>query len=216
MLLARIIIKNQMWLLKRKYTRRNSIGCKTMVTWLEMKIKTQDQALLMIILPTDYLWNHWIKIAMVMNTLVPRHLYLGPTSRKRRKNYHLFLMLIYLQTKMKQTKLWKRMTIFIDSGYAVTLIIQNLIVKLKSTKQKIIEQDTKAGKFRTHRNLDVTFTLSTFHKYREINFIWYVDEFYSNTSIYDLIIYRDSMQEIRIDICFSRVKMLWSNGLIPM
>jgi hypothetical protein len=116
----------------------------------------------------------------------------------------------------RETILWKRMRILLDSGCAATLINQSLIGKLKAIKEKKTRWTTKAGKFNTHRKCQITFTLPAFHKHREISWNCYVDESPSNTSIYDLIIGRDLMHEIGIDICFSTAEMIWDNASIPM
>ena len=116
----------------------------------------------------------------------------------------------------RKTKLWKRMRILLDSGCAATLINQSLIGTLKVTKENKTKWTTKAGQFSTHRKCEITFTLPVFHKHREITWNCYVDESPSNTSIYDLIIGRDLMHEIGLDICFSTAEIIWDNASIPM
>jgi len=116
----------------------------------------------------------------------------------------------------KENILWKRMRILLDSGCAATLINQSLIGKLKAIKENKTKWTTKAGNFNTHRKCQITFTLPAFHKHRKISWNCYVDESPSNTSIYDLIIGRDLMHEIGIDICFSTAEIIWDNASIPM
>jgi hypothetical protein len=75
------------------------------------------------------------------------------------------------------------MRIFLDSGFAETLINQTLIGTLKATKEKKTNWTTKDGKFSTHRNFEVTFTLPAFQKQSKITRNRYVDECPSNKSI---------------------------------
>ena len=57
---------------------------------------------------------------------------------------------------------------------------------------------------------------NVFHQHREITWNCYVDESPSNTNIYDLIIGRDLMHMIGLDIYFSTAEMIWDNASIPM
>jgi hypothetical protein len=120
---------------------------------------------------------------MVMNTLVPRQIYLG--LAKRAKIEQLSSTTIgYLASNKdsRKAKLWERMRILLESGCAVTLINQSLIGTLKYTKEKYTKEKktkwtTKTGQFSTHRKCGITFTLSVFHKHREITWNCYVDEY---------------------------------------
>ena len=110
----------------------------------------------------------------------------------------------------------KRMRVLLDSGCAATLINQGLIDKLKTKKEKKTKWTTKAGKFSTNRTCKIKFTLPAFHQHRNINWNCYVDESPPESCHYDLIIGRDLMHEIGIDICFSKAEVVWDNASIPM
>lgn len=149
--------------------------------------------------------------------------YFGSTAEllrpsKKTKTEHLSSITIgYLALKKDKREIqWKRMRILLDSGCAATLINQSIIDKLKTTPEKTTKWTTKAGKFSTHRRCEITFTLPAFHKHREITWKSYVDESPSATSAYDLIIGRDLMHEIGIDIRFSTAEIVWDNASIPM
>ena len=111
---------------------------------------------------------------------------------------------------------WKRMRILLDSGCAATLINQSLIKTLDTTKEKKTKWTTKAGNFSTHRKCEITFTLPALHRHRQITWNCYVDESNEESCSYDLIIGRDLMHEIGIDICFSTAEVRWDNASIPM
>jgi hypothetical protein len=98
---------------------------------------------------------------------------------------------------------WKRMRILLNSVCAATLINHSLIMTLVATKENKTKWTTKAGEFSTHRMCEITFTLPALHKHREITWKCYVDESNPEANSYDLIIGRDLMHEIGIDICFS-------------
>ena len=116
----------------------------------------------------------------------------------------------------KDPIIWKSMRILLDSGCAATLINQNLVKTLKTTKENRTKWTTKAGNFSTHRKCEIIFTLPALHKHRQITWNCYVDESNANSISYDLIIGRDLMHEIGIDICFSAAEVRWDNASIPM
>ena len=111
----------------------------------------------------------------------------------------------------------KRMRVLLDSGCGATLINHSLIGKLKTTNQKkTTKWKTKAGTFNTDKRCKINFSLPAFHEHRKISWNCYVDESDPETCSYDLIIGRDLMHEIGIDICFSTAEIKWDNASIPM
>jgi Retroviral aspartyl protease len=108
------------------------------------------------------------------------------------------------------------MRILLDSGCTATLINQNLVTTLKTTKDNRTKWTTKAGKFSTHSKCEITFTLPALQKHRQVTWNCYVDESNAKSISYDLIIGRDLMHEIGIDICFSAAEVRWDNASIPM
>lgn len=108
------------------------------------------------------------------------------------------------------------MSILLDSGCGATLINKRLVADLDCTKNKKTKWTTKAGKFKTSRRCEVPFTLPAFHEHREISWECYVDESPSNSCQYDMIIGRDLMHELGMDILFSTAEMVWDNASVPM
>jgi hypothetical protein len=96
----------------------------------------------------------------------------------------------YIATRKgsKDNIIWKIMRILLDSGCAATLINMNLVKTLKTTKENRTKWTTKAGNFSTHRKCEITITLPALHKYRQITWNCYVDESYTKSISYDLII----------------------------
>ena len=62
----------------------------------------------------------------------------------------------------------------------------------------------------------MTFTLPALFENKEIDWNCYVDESDPDDCLYDLIIGRDLMFELGIDICFSTAEIKWENASIPM
>ena len=140
--------------------------------------------------------------------------------KKRSKTENLSSITIgYLESRKGSLKSrdLKRMRVLLDSGCGATLINHSLIGKLKTTNQKkTTKWKTKAGTFNTDKRCKINFSLPAFHEHRKISWNCYVDESDPETCSYDLIIGRDLMHEIGIDICFSTAEIKWDNASIPM
>ena len=104
----------------------------------------------------------------------------------------------------------------LDSGCGATLVNKKFVKNLKIKKDKSTKWTTKAGSFNTSEKCNVTFTLPAFHEHREIHWNCYVDNSESENSRYDMIIGRDLMHEIGLDILFSKSEMIWDNASVPM
>jgi hypothetical protein len=87
---------------------------------------------------------------------------------------------------------------------------------LKHKQSNTTTWTTKSGTFTTTRKCRINFTIPSLHKHREITWNCYIDDRHSSTSPYDLIIGRDLMHEIGIDIRFSTAEITWDNASIPM
>jgi hypothetical protein len=107
----------------------------------------------------------------------------------------------------KDPTILKSMRILLDSSCAASLINQNLVKTLKNTKEDRTKWTTKAGHFSTHRKCEIAFTLPALHIHRQITWNCYVDESNAKSISRDLIIGRDSIYDIGIDICFSAAEI---------
>ena len=124
----------------------------------------------------------------------------------------------YLHTRKgsRKMKYQRRLRILFDSGCGDTIINQTLTRGLDKKKVKTSKWKTKAGTFKTNQECKITFTLPQFHKNRDITWNAHVDESPLNQCRYDLIIGRDLMKEIGLDIKFSTCSLVWDNSEIPM
>ena len=110
----------------------------------------------------------------------------------------------------------KRIKILFDSGCDACLLNKDFVKKLKTRQSTAAKWTTKAGTFKTTRKANVTFLLPEFHKNRDIRWTMYVDESNNSSSRYDMIIGRDLMEELGIDLKFSTGEIIWDNASIPM
>ena len=108
------------------------------------------------------------------------------------------------------------MRILLDSGCGATLINKKFVNENKSIPGKEINWVTKGGKFSTNRKCEVNFSLPAFNTKKEITWNCYVDESDNANNNYDMIIGRDILHELGIDLLFSKAEMTWENITIPM
>jgi hypothetical protein len=86
----------------------------------------------------------------------------------------------------------------------------------KKTLSKSTNWTTKAGTFKTDRKVTCQFTLFEFHQGMDISWKMYVDESDARRNSYNLIIGRDLLHELGIDVLFSLGVMKWENATVPM
>ena len=89
-------------------------------------------------------------------------------------------------------------------------------ILLPETSTKKFIQHNLAGSFTTTKKCKCKFLLPEFHAHRVIEWDVYVDDSKSNVSRYDMIIGRDLMEAIGLDLLFSENLMRWDNATVPM
>jgi transposase InsO family protein len=110
----------------------------------------------------------------------------------------------------------QRMRVLFDSGCGATLINKRFVRHWKKTDHRAIKWSTKAGSFKTKRKCDIEFTLPAFHENRKISCNAYVDEAHHETCSYDMIIGRDLMHALGINLLFDTAQISWDNATIQM
>ena len=108
------------------------------------------------------------------------------------------------------------MRVLLDSGCGGTLVNKAFVHKYDKTKTSITKWKTKAGTFETNRKVECQFTLPEFHEGKEISWKMFVDETDQQLNNYDMIIGRDLLHELGIDLLFSEGVMKWDNATVPM
>ena len=110
----------------------------------------------------------------------------------------------------------QRMRVLFDSGCSATLINKAFLKNWKKKHGKTIKWATKAGKFKTERECDIEFTLPAFHENRNISCTAYVDESPQASVHYDMIIGRDLMHSLGINLLFDTAQISWDNATVRM
>ena len=140
------------------------------------------------------------------------------TQTERMKKLLSTITLGYVQSRKgsQNAKDFKRLRILLDSGCGSTLIGKRFVSKLDTAKVNPSTWRTKAGTFVTKCKVKAKFILPEFFENREIKWTMHVDESDSSSNAYDMIIGRDLLQELGIDLIFSQGKMVWDNASVPM
>jgi len=128
------------------------------------------------------------------------------------------ISLAWIQTKKDSNKgkHFKRLRVLFDSGCAATLVNHSFLKALKKKSALNTKWSTKAGTFTTTAKCKCMFSLPEFHENRDIIWDVYVDTTSSKNSRYDMIIGRDLMNSIGLDLKFSDNTMIWDNASVPM
>ena len=104
--------------------------------------------------------------------------------------------------------------VLFDSGCGATLINKKYVRHWKKSRDKSTKWSTKAGSFKTKRKCEIEFTLPAFHANRDITCNAYVDESHHESSHYDIIIGRDLMHSLGINLLFDTAEISWDNAKV--
>ena len=139
-------------------------------------------------------------------------------AKKQKRDHLSTITLAWINTHKGslKSKHRKRLRVLLDSGCAATLVNSKFLKNLRKKRSTKTTWTTKAGAFTTTEKCKCTFTLPEFHQGREVKWSVYVDESASETSNYDMIIGRDLLEELGIDLVFSNHTMKWDNATVPM
>ncbi len=110
----------------------------------------------------------------------------------------------------------QRLRALLDSGCGSTLINKKFIKHWKKSRCKSTKWSTKAGSFKTNRKCEIQFTLPAFHTNRLITCNAYVDESPHDSCHYDIIIGRDLLHSLGINLLFDTAEMSWDNAIVHM
>jgi hypothetical protein len=103
-----------------------------------------------------------------------------------------------------------------DPGCGATLINKKFVRHWKKTEGKSTKWSTKGGSFKTKRKCEIEFTLPAYLENRMINCNAYVDESHHELSNYDMIIGRDLLHSLGINLLFDTAEISWDNAKIHM
>jgi len=110
----------------------------------------------------------------------------------------------------------QKLRVLFDSGCGATLVNKRFLRHWKKTINKSTKWSTKAGSFKTNKRCEIEFTLPAFHVNRTITCNVYVDESNHEASNYDMIIGRDLMHSLGINLLFDTAEIAWDNAKVHM
>ena len=100
----------------------------------------------------------------------------------------------------------------LDSGGSGTLVCEKFAKKLRQKKDTKTTWTTPSGQMSTTHKCQATFTIPELHDNRVIHYDIHVAK---TLGSYDMIIGRDIMSELRIDLKFSTQEIEWDDSQIP-
>jgi hypothetical protein len=138
--------------------------------------------------------------------------------KKRTKVEELSTITIaYMKNKRPdQADTKQKLRVLFDSGCGATLINKRFVRHWKKTESKSTKWSTKGGSFKTKRKCEIEFTLPAFHENRKITCSAYVDESHYESSNNDMIIGRDLLHPLGINLLFDTAEISWDNAKIHM
>ncbi len=117
------------------------------------------------------------------------------------------------KAKKSQVKLLR---VLFNSGCTATIMNEAFCKKLRITNKKKLSWTTKAGTFNTKGSCKIQFSLPELHTDRVVEYNAHVDSTPTDQCRYDMIIGRDLMKEIGIDLLFSEEAIKWDHAYMPM
>ena len=122
--------------------------------------------------------------------------------------------LVYTRPGQRPTDNQKPVKILLDSGSSGSIIAKRHVKHLNCVNTGNQQWTTKAGSFKTSRKALVSFVLSELQADKVITWEFHVDE--EQTTHYDLLIGRDLLNEVGIDLLFSSKSISWEGHTTAM
>ncbi|HEY9708671.1 MAG TPA: reverse transcriptase family protein, partial [Oculatellaceae cyanobacterium] len=105
----------------------------------------------------------------------------------------------------------------LDTGSSGCILLNDFTHGYKASKVEVTRWMTKGGIYQTNKKCKVPFKLIEFDMQTTINWEFHIDETTKpEHSNYDMIIGRDLLGELGIDICFSTNTIQWRGVSVPM
>jgi predicted aspartyl protease len=112
-----------------------------------------------------------------------------------------------INTRLGKEK-FKRISVLLDSGASSSVISHNIVDKLRIKPDQATVWNTAAGKMSTHRKVRMTFTLPGLSPSASVDTTVHVHD--GHLSLYDMIIGRDLLKDLGIDVLFSTSTIEWT------
>ena len=121
---------------------------------------------------------------------------------------------IFTRPGLKENDNQQVVKVLLDSDSSSSIIHSKHVKELQTRKTEPVNWTTKAGSFATTRQCVVSLKLPALHADKVITWNYYVDE--QQSTHYDIILGRDVLTEVGIDLLFSERKITWEGSSIPM
>jgi len=109
-----------------------------------------------------------------------------------------------------------RLNVLVETGCSNTLINRRVIpleTYTNTKRHRPIRWSTNGGTFETQYELTVAFSLSEFNPHKQVEVTMSVNE---TTNRYDMILGRDCLEAMGLDILFSRNEIRWDDYSVPL
>ena len=135
-----------------------------------------------------------------------------PLKKRLKREHNVPIVFARLRTSLGKPKpVWIR--ILLDSGASGCIINKKLVKKLRQNTTKKSSWNTAAGVFQTEGTAKISFILPEFHESRLIQ--WKVHTTKQDFG-YDMIMGRDLLQDLGMEMDFKDVAMKWDEVSVPM
>ena len=137
----------------------------------------------------------------------------GQGKNKKIKTQHLSPILFgRLRTSLGTSK-GSTIRVLLDSGASRTIIYKPLVKRLRLKRDDATTWATVAGSFQTNETCKIQFSLPELWDTRIVEWTAHVTNQKSN---YDMIIGRDVLTELGINLNFKDMTMQWDTAIVPM
>lgn len=117
--------------------------------------------------------------------------------------------------KYKKSRL-QSVKVLLDSGFSGCLVNEALVKKLTCSNKPPSHWTTKSGTFTTNKSCQVALSFPERHQDKHITWPMHVDTGQQLPNRYDIILGRDAMVAIGMDLIFSKQEIQWQDTTIPM
>lgn len=118
----------------------------------------------------------------------------------------------HLATRDKGKSKPAKIRVLFDSGASNSLVSEKHVSKLKHTKTAVSQWSTPAGSMTTNSTVDGKLILPEFHDGRVLKWKFHVSK---TLGAYDMIVGRDLMKDLGMDIRFSDETIEWADAEVP-
>ena len=137
-----------------------------------------------------------------------------PKKKENKELSSVILGLVFTKPGQQPTDNQKPVKILLDSGSSGSIVSKKHVKHLKCARTGPQKWTTKAGNFQTKRTAMVSFILPELHQDKTLTWEFHIDE--SQSTHYDLLVGRDLLNAVGIDLLFSSKEIAWQGSTVAM